>query len=298
MADGATLHPGVWGILATPFHEAELAVDHTSLAALVRHYGKVGATGVVAHGVLGEAARLAGDERREVLETVVGAAGDRPVVAGVCALSTAPAVEEARQAAAGGARAVMVLVNTPDPARLAEHLVAIAGASGLGIVLQDHPLTTGVAIAPAALAEAVERSGAVVAIKAEGPPTAIAIATVAPRVDVPIFGGLGGIGLLDELVAGSAGAMTGFAFPEALIATVRAWREDGYAAAAAAYAPYLPLVVCEAQDKVSLAIRKEILRRRGLIADAAVRPPGAPLPDAAGALLDAHLAALSAGEPA
>lgn len=100
MADGATLHPGVWGILATPFHEAELAVDHTSLAALVRHYGKVGATGVVAHGVLGEAARLAGDERREVLETVVGAAGDRPVVAGVCALSTAPAVEEARQAAA------------------------------------------------------------------------------------------------------------------------------------------------------------------------------------------------------
>lgn len=290
------LDPGVWGILATPFRDDAAHVDHDSLARLVGHYASCGATGVVALGVLGEASRLSADEKRAVLETAVAAANGRlPVVVGVSALSTAPAVEEAGGAAQMGAHAAMVLVNTPDPERLSEHVRAVAQASGLGIVLQDHPLTTGIAIRPAALAQTTRDAGVVVAIKAEGPPTAMAVAEVAPLVDIPLFGGLGGVGLLDELLAGAAGAMTGFAYPEALVATVDAWRREGYQAARRAYAPYLPLVLCEAQPGVSLAIRKEILRRRGLIAHAHVRSPGAALPGAAAKQLDAHLAAIEHG---
>ena len=288
-----SLERGVWGILATPFHDADLSVDHESLVSLVRLYRSAGAVGVVALGVLGEAARLNSTERKQVLATVVTASDGMPVVAGMSALATAPAVEEARWAADAGALGVMVLVSTNDAGKLAAHLAQISKASGLGIVLQDHPLTTQVVIPPDTLAAVVEASGVVVAVKAESPPTAPAIAALVQRVEVPVFGGLGGVSLLDELLAGSAGAMTGFAVPEVLVATVRAWRAGGYRAARHAYAPWMPLVLCEAQDTVSLAIRKEILRRRGVIVGGKVRAPGvgitAPLLQA----LDAHLAVVS-----
>ncbi len=282
---------GVWGILATPFHGDGLAVDHASLERLVMLYRQAGARGVVALGVLGEAARLDSAERQAVLRTVVEAAGDLPVVAGMGVTATAPAVEEARMAAASGAHAVMLPVPSADPARAADHFHHVSTIAGVGVVVQDHPAATGIAITPAALAGAVRACGVAVAVKAEAPPTAPTIAALAKEITTPIFGGLGGVGLLDELLAGSAGAMTGFAVPEALVTTVDAWREMGYAAARASLLPWYPLLLCEAQEKVSLAVRKEILRRRGVIAEAAVRPPGAPFPLDLTAVLDAHLAA-------
>lgn len=293
---GAQYEPlagGVWGILATPFCGDNLAIDTWSLERVVRLYRQAGASGVVTLGVLGEAARLNSPERRLVLETVRAAAGDIPVVAGISATATAPAIEEACDAAARGVQAVMVLIPTSDPEQLADHLRQISAASGLGIVLQDHPRTTGVVIPPMALAATVRQAKTVVAVKAESPPTAPTIALLVREIEVPIFGGLGGVSLLDELLAGSAGAMTGFAVPEALVATVRAWGSGGYVAAREQLAPWLPLVLFEAQEKVSLALRKEILRRRGIIAEACVRPPGAGMPAALSSALDAHLCAVS-----
>jgi 4-hydroxy-tetrahydrodipicolinate synthase len=111
-----------------------------------------------------------------------------------------------------------------------------------------------------------------------------------------VFGGLGGVWLLDELLAGSAGSMTGLAVPEALVATVRAWESSGYEAARRVYATWMPLIVCEAHDKIGLAIRKEILRRRGLISGARVRPPGRSLPPSMLPVLDAHIRAISLPE--
>ncbi len=195
-------------------------MDTESITRLVTLYRKAGASGVVALGVLGEAARLSSAERRLVLRTVVEAAQGLPVVAGMSATSTAPAIEEAGYAAEAGARAVMVLVNGSGPRRLAEHLTRVSASCGLGIVLQDHPTSTGITITPTALAQASQAAGVVVAVKAEAPPTAPTVAALTKEVDVPVFGGLGGVGLLDELLAGSAGAMTGFAVPEALVATV------------------------------------------------------------------------------
>ncbi len=64
----------------------------------------------------------------------------------------------------------------------------------------------------------------VVAVKAEAPPPAPTVAALTKEVDVPVFGGLGGVGLLGELLVSSSGAMTGLTVPEALMATVDAWR--------------------------------------------------------------------------
>jgi 4-hydroxy-tetrahydrodipicolinate synthase len=284
---------GLWGVLVTPFRGERHEVDTESLARLAGHYRRAGASGLVALGIMGEAARLDSSERRLVLETVVAAAGNMPVVAGMGWTASAPAIEEARVAAAAGARAVMVQVPTSDPRLVAGHLQRISVACGLGIVVQDYPVATGVTIAPHVLAEATRQAGVVVGFKLEAVPTAPAVAALTALIDLPVFGGLGGIGLLDELLAGSAGAFTGFSVPEALVAALDAWQHDGgYVAARARLLPWLPLMLCEGQDKVNVAVRKEILRRRGLIAEASVRPPGLSLPAVLHAALDAHLSAM------
>lgn len=286
---------GVWGVLPTPFHGDDLAVDHTSLVDVVDLYVGAEVTGLVVLGVFGESARLDDDEQTAVVATVSERAGDLPIVVGLPGLATAPVIAQARRAiaaASGGVTALMVKANSSDRATLATHLRAVHAATGLGIVLQDYPAQSGVNVAQTTLADVVEDVPAVVAVKSEAPPVSPAVALLTGRLDVPVFGGLGGVGLLDELAAGAAGAMTGFSHPEGLWAAIRAFERGGFDAARRAYAPWLPLANFEGQLGIGLAIRKEVLRRRGVIADAAVRPPGAAFPATLTPILEQHLAAL------
>lgn len=286
-----SLAPGVWGVVATPFQGSTLDVDLDSLSDLVERYETIGATGLTVLGVFGEAAALAVEERRQVLEIAVECTS-LPLVVGVTALATRPAIEEIRAAqAVAGHRlaAVMVQANSPKADVVSAHLDAIHRATGAKVVLQDYPLASGVSISTEALIAVVKASPDVIAIKAEAPPTSVAIATLSAATGISVFGGLGGQGLLDELLAGAAGAMTGFSYPEALIACVRAWQREGYAAAAAHLVPYLPLVNFEQQAKVALAIRKECLKERGWIKDAGVRAPAAAFPENLRHAMTAHL---------
>lgn len=288
------LAPGVWGVVATPFAGPSLEVDKAGLAHLVEHYERIGVTGLTVLGVFGEAARLSTEERRMVLDVVTRTV-DLPIVAGVTSLATAPVLEEARlilEVTGDRLAGLMVQVNSPDPQVLADHFGAVHEATGAPLVVQDYPETSKVAIRTADLVHALRAMPGVAGVKAEAPPTPAAIAAIIAEVDVPVFGGLGGLGLLDELACGAAGAMTGFSCPEGLIACVEAWRSGGYDAAREAYLPYLPLINFEAQARIGLAVRKEALRRRGLIGESGVRPPAAGMPAALGPQLDRHLAAV------
>jgi 4-hydroxy-tetrahydrodipicolinate synthase len=149
-----------------------------------------------------------------------------------------------------------------------------------------------VRIAAPVLARALRGLPFVAAVKAEAPPTPSGVAALTGELDVPVFGGLGGSGLLDELACGAAGAMTGFSYPEGLIACVEAWRTGGYEPARQAWLPYLPLVNFEQQSGIALAIRKECLRRRGLLREATVRPPASGLPEVLVEQLKRHLGAV------
>lgn len=296
MTSHEPLAAGVWGILATPFHGPDRAIDAASFARQVEQYRRLDATGVVALGVFGEAVKLDASEQRSIVETALVAADGLPVVVGLSSLSTAPAVEQARtaqDAADGRLAALMVQVNDADPDVAATHLRAVHEATGAGIVIQDYPLSSGVRIGAAALLRVVEACPFTVAIKAESPPTSVAIAELVAGTDVPVFGGLGGVGLLDELAAGAAGAMTGFSHPEGLVAAVTAYHDGGFAAAREAFLPWLPIANFEAQVGVQLALRKEILRRRGLIDEAVIRKPGRTLPASLEPLIQPHLDAVA-----
>jgi 4-hydroxy-tetrahydrodipicolinate synthase len=61
------------------------------------------------------------------------------------------------------------------------------------------------------------------------------------------------------------------------------------AGAAAAYDRAASFIRYDGQQGIGLAIRKEVLRRRGAIATATVRPPGATLDDVTAAELTAIL---------
>ncbi len=286
-----SLPAGVWGVVATPFQGSTLDVDLDSLAGLVEHYEAIGATGLTVLGVFGEAAALTAEERRDVLETVVECTS-LPLVVGVTALATRTAIEEvlaAKEVAGSRLAAVMVQANSARAEMVIAHLNAIHRATGANVVLQDYPLASGVSIATSALISVVNACEYVIAVKAEAPPTSVAIAELSAAVGVSIFGGLGGQGLLDELMAGAAGAMTGFSYPEALIACVRVWQQDGYEAAQRELLPYLPLINFEQQAKVALAIRKECLRERGLIKDSGVRAPAAGFPENLRTSMGTHL---------
>ncbi|MDI2036717.1 dihydrodipicolinate synthase family protein [Paenarthrobacter nitroguajacolicus] len=291
-ASRSCLPAGVWGVVATPFQGSTLDVDLDSLAELVEHYQTIGATGLTVLGVFGEAAALTPAERVDVLETVVDSTS-LPLVVGVTALATRPAIDEvlaAQKAAGNRLAAVMIQASSAKPETVIAHLDAIHRATGASVVLQDYPLASGVSISTAALASVVNACEYVIAVKAEAPPTSVAIAELSAAVGVSIFGGLGGQGLLDELTAGAAGAMTGFSYPEALVACVGAWQDGGYKAAERELRPYLPLVNFEQQAKVALAIRKECLRERGLIKDSGVRAPAAGFPEVLRESMGVHLA--------
>jgi 4-hydroxy-tetrahydrodipicolinate synthase len=291
------LSNGLWGVLATPFDDV-LAVDLTSLRNEVTAFEADDCDGMVALGVFGEAASLGADEADAVAYTVATTT-DLPYVLGLSERDSDAVVSQAQRLLAAVPRppaALMAQIPDPNPAVAAGALRRLHEATGVGILIQDYPVVSGVSVSDEQVVALVHACPFAVGVKSETPPTSVAIAHVASRVEVPVFGGLGGVGLLDELAAGSPGAMTGFSHPAALAAVLRAWQQGGFTAARDAWAPWLPLANFEGQLKVGLAIRKEVLRRRGVIASARVRQPARPLPAALVPLLEQHLAAVPATE--
>ncbi len=136
---------------------------------------------------------------------------------------------------------------------------------------------------PAALARIAREIPSARTIKLEDPPTPLKTAQIlkaAQGLEIRILAGLGGVYLLEELLAGASGVMTGFAYPEMLVEVVRLFSSGATDRAANTFYRYVPLMRFEFQQGIGTALRKEILRRRGALAEATIRAPGG-VPDAA-----------------
>ncbi len=272
---------GIFNILATPF-SADYDVDYDSLRRLVSFQMTIGAQGLTILGVLGEAAKLSVDERRAVMDTVVETvAGDIPVVVGTShsELDTCIALSEA--AFAAGADGVMIapppMEGKSDPAILALYSKIAETISG-SIVVQDFPPINDVIMSPAVMAQIAEAIPNARYLKLEDPPLMQKIDAIRQLTDkFEIFGGLGGMFLLEELGRGASGTMTGFAFTEILVAVYEAYKAGRLDEAEAIFDKYVPLIRYENQPLINLTIRKAILHRRGAIADPTPRPPFNPI---------------------
>ena len=274
---------GVYSVLPTPFHPNG-DLDELSLRKVVDLFIGAGVNGVTALGVTGEVARLEDDERRRVLEVVVDQVKGRiGVVAGTTAEGTRTCIAHSRHARAAGATAVMV--SPPRMPKLnseavVRHYKALADAVDVPIVVQDYPPISGFAMEPSLLARIAREIPRARTIKLEDPPTPFKTSRIleaAADTPVRIFGGLGGVFLLEELLAGATGAMTGFAFPEILVGIVSSYRAGKVDEAADLFYRSVPLMRFEFQEGIGMAIRKEVLHRRGALASPATRAPGATL---------------------
>ena len=287
---------GVFSVLATPF-DAHGEVDVESLRRVVDAFVAAGVTGFTALGVTSEVTRLTERERALVLDTVMThVAGRVPVVVGTTAEGLHTCLAFSRQATSAGASAVMISPpRAPklNSASVRAHYAAIAEAVEVPLIIQDYPPVSGFAMEPALLASLARDIPSARTIKLEDPPTPRKTALIleaAGDVPIAIFGGLGGVYLLEELLAGGAGAMTGFAYPEALVAIVSKFRAGDVDGAADVFYRTVPLMRFEFQEGIGMAIRKEVLKRRGLIRDSGTRAPGARIDAGTQAALDRLLA--------
>jgi 4-hydroxy-tetrahydrodipicolinate synthase len=280
---------GVIPILATPFHDDE-SLDHASLTRVIEFFASTGVNAVTLLGVLGESNRLTDAERSALIATAVKAAGKLPVVVGCSHTGTSATIALAQEAANLGAAAVMIAPSkqpVPNDEAVFGYYSRIAEKSSLPIVLQDHPASTEVHMSVALILRIAREIPSIACIKAEAVPSPAKIAALRAGLEsirqIPILTGLGALYGFFDLERGSDGFNTGFAFPEVLLAIVNRAKAGDLDGAYEIYRRFLPLMVFEQQP--GLAIRKEILRRRGLLASGRVRHPGGNIDSAAAAQL-------------
>ena len=293
---------GVYTISPTPFTERG-EIDFKSTDMLVDFYLNHDVDGLTILGMLGEASKLSPAESSAFMGYVLARMdGRKPVIIGASNAGTDNLVTFAREARDKGAAGIMVApvagLNSDERvydywARLLERL-----GPDIPVCYQDYPKTTGVSTSVEVLNRLIDGFENLVMLKHEqesglGKITRIReTAAAAGRRRISILIGNGGLYLSQELGRGVDGAMTGFAFPEMLVQVCRAFFDGKADAAEDIFDIYLPILRYEQQFGIGLAIRKEILRRRGAIASATVRHPGPLLNDRDHAEIGALLARL------
>ena len=278
---------GVFTIAATPFLP-DGALDTESLDTMTDFYMEKGATGLTILGIMGEAGKLSASESATVIERICARA-TVPVIVGVSAPGFAQIEATTEVAMAKGAAGVMVA--PPSSLRTDAQIVGYYRTLGERLgktpwVIQDFPLVTNVQIDPKVILQIVEDNSACVMLKHEDWPGLEKIAALRAASDagsrrISILCGNGGQFLLEEMIRGADGAMTGFAYPEMMRDVTKLMAAGDEAAARDIFDAYLPLVRYESQPGLGLAIRKYILAKRGAIAHATVRAPGPKLSSAA-----------------
>lgn len=292
----AKIERGVYNIMATPFDNAG-ELDPQSLGNLITFQIGRGVAGLTILGNLGEVRYLTDREREQVVDATLSlVAGQVPVIVGMGFSGAHATIYHARLAAKAGAAGLMVAppAGVRGQEAIVDHYRRVGEATSLPLVIYDEPLSSGVVMAPATLARIVEAVPNATVIKLEEPPTPAKLTAIRKLVDAraQIFGGLGGAFFLEELARGADGTMTGFAFTEILVGIYQQFAAGKTEKARAIFDRYLPLIRYEAQPGIGLALRKEILRRRGAIRTSVLRPPAQPLDKETLAELEATLAAV------
>lgn len=136
---------GVYPAMTTPFDE-DGSIDFETLRADARRLETAVVDGLVPVGSTGESATLSHDEHIEVVNAVVDAVDDVPVIAGAGSNSTREAVSLSERSEAAGADALLHIspyYNKPEPAGMEHHYTAVADAVDIPVILYNVPSRTG-----------------------------------------------------------------------------------------------------------------------------------------------------------
>jgi len=245
---------------------------------------EAGAHGLVGPANASEFSLLSDDERKRWIETVVSEAGGQiPVIAATTSGHTLPAVALSRYAQRAGANGIMAMpphVVHFDAAGCYDYYQALSEAVDTPIFIQNYGGPVGTPMSADLLARMCRDLPHVDYIKEETLPEPHKItATIAAAGDhcKGVFGGQGGIYLIDEYRRGAAGNMPACQAADVQVAMwdkLEAQDEDG---ARQIFNRILPLINYERLHGV--AAYKEVLFRRGIFTSRVSRYPGAVLDD-------------------
>ena len=292
---------GVYAIAATPFHE-DGSIDFDSVDRLTDFYEESGCTGITILGIMGEAPKLEADESRAIIKRVVSRA-KVPIIVGVSAPGFAAMRSLARSSMDMGAAGVMIApgqgAKTDD--QTINYFAGAVEAVGEDVpwVLQDYPLTLNTVIATSVVAKIITNHPSCLMLKHEDWPGLEKISRLRAMQKAgelrpfSILCGNGGMFLDFEPERGADGAMTGYGFPDMLTELVGLFAAGKRDEAHDLFDAHLPLIRYEQQLGIGLAVRKHVLKRRGVIASDAQRKPAQMLTPAAKSEVDYLLARLA-----
>ena len=275
---------GVYIISITPFSE-DGSIDFKSVDSLVEFFLEKGVTGITILGMMGEANKLSANESRGFVKHFLKRVNGRvPVMAGVSDAGLANLVNLSRFSMDAGCAGVMVapVIGLNSDQKLYDYYTQVIEGLGANVPLcyQDYPQSTGVNLSVECFNRMVNDFPQLVMLKHEDCPGLEKLTQVRDSAEkqglrrVSVLTGNGGLYLPQELQRGADGAMTGFAYPEMLTAVVTLHADGETKHAEDLYDAYLPLVRYEQQPGYGLAVRKEVLRRRGAVTCALSRAPG------------------------
>ena len=288
---------GVYPAICTPF-TVEDAIDLDAQRRVVRFALDCGSHGIVAFGLAGEVLKLSVDERRELTDVIVDeVAGAVPVFVGAGAPSVRASVELARYAEHAGASCVVLpapMGGALGDAALVDYFARIAAAVSLPVMIQDAPAYLGVGLGP----EIVRQIGAVAEnvrlVKLEAGPVEMSDWIDRLGADFAIWGGDGGVYLLDCVRTGAAGIIPGVDLVDRIVRVYEMDARGDSALAEEHFSEILPILVFEMQRSIDHynACAKRVLVHRGVLNNAGLRAPASALGAVSRTLLDRHLARL------
>ncbi|RLN01454.1 4-hydroxy-tetrahydrodipicolinate synthase [Haloarcula sp. Atlit-7R] len=141
---------GVFPAMCTPFHQ-DGSIDFETLREDAQRLESAGVDGLVPVGSTGESATLSHDEHIEVVEAVIDAVDDVPVIAGSGSNNTKEALELSRRSAEAGADALLLIspyYNKPEQQGFIDHYTTLADAVDLPQIVYNVPSRTGQNIEP------------------------------------------------------------------------------------------------------------------------------------------------------
>jgi 1-pyrroline-4-hydroxy-2-carboxylate deaminase len=273
---GGSVWAGVLVAITTPF-DADGAIDRVALIRHARWLAERGVDGIIVGGSLGEGGSLSLEERTSLVTDLAAELPDRiPVIAAVAGLTTASAVEQARRAAAVGARGLLVLppyVYRGDRRETNAHFSAVFRSTTLPCMLYNNPPAYGTDVGPEQVLELVTDHPTFTGVKeSSGDVRRITAlrALLGDRIEVAV--GLDDA-VLEGLRAGAVGWVAGLAnaLPEESVALFAAGRAGDERRALELYRWFLPLLRMDTAPKFVQQI-KLVAAELG-VGSPRVRPP-------------------------
>lgn len=276
---------GLYPILVTPFDE-DYGVDEGSLRTLVDYQIESGVHGLgVAMG--SEVLKLTEPERALVTRVIVEQTKGRvPVVINTSGSGTQTALHYSQMAEENGADALMLTPPVPmgmgggaSPAGVRAFFQQISAAVSLPIFVQS---AGAMPVSPELMVQMAAETEHVRYLKEEyqPAPTRIAEAVAAAGDALTVFGGAGGRYFIQEMRRGSQGTMPGCSQPEAFREVWDLYHAGDLAGAREIHDKIMHLLGTTGLLRDGFFhVHKELLRQRGIIRTANIRPPASPWPD-------------------